>query len=77
MLIAGTKPDMRHFQAFTKCCSSFVWTLAVLTLVAEKKYGVKVIGTVTMPVAIVGVVFDAIACAPKCIPWCPPLQRLA
>ena len=35
---------------------SFVWTLAVLTLVAEKKYGVKVIGTVTMPVAIVGVV---------------------
>jgi len=35
---------------------SFVWTLAVLTLIAEKKYGVKVIGTVTMPVAIVGVV---------------------
>lgn len=35
---------------------SFVWTLAVLTLVAEKKFGVKVIGTVTMPVAIVGVV---------------------
>jgi len=35
---------------------SFVWTLAVLTLVAEKKYGVRVIGTVTMPVAIVGVV---------------------
>jgi cytochrome c-type biogenesis protein CcsB len=35
---------------------SFVWTLAVLTLIAEKKFGVKVIGTVTMPVAIVGVV---------------------
>jgi cytochrome c-type biogenesis protein CcsB len=35
---------------------SFVWTLALLTLIAEKKYGVKVIGTVTMPVAIVGVV---------------------
>jgi cytochrome c-type biogenesis protein CcsB len=34
----------------------FVWTLAVLTLIAEKKFGVKVIGTVTMPVAIVGVV---------------------
>src|SRR5271166_5895715 len=33
----------------------FVWTLAALTLIAEKKYGVKVIGTVTMPVAIVGV----------------------
>jgi len=35
---------------------SFVWTLAVLTLIVEKRYGVKVIGTVTMPVAIVGVV---------------------
>lgn len=35
---------------------SFVWMLAALTLIAEKKYGVKVIGTVTMPVAIVGVV---------------------
>ena len=35
---------------------SSVWALAVLTLIAEKKYGVKVIGTVTMPVAIVGVV---------------------
>ena len=35
---------------------SFVWALAVLTLIAEKKYGVKVIGTITMPVAIVGVV---------------------
>jgi cytochrome c-type biogenesis protein CcsB len=35
---------------------SFVWTLAVLTLIAEKKFGVKVIGTVTMPVAIVGLV---------------------
>jgi ABC-type transport system involved in cytochrome c biogenesis permease subunit len=35
---------------------SFVWMLTVLTLIAEKKYGVKVIGAVTMPVAIVGVV---------------------
>lgn len=35
---------------------SFVWTLAALTLIAEKRYGVRVIGTVTMPVAIVGVV---------------------
>jgi hypothetical protein len=29
---------------------------AALTLIAEKRYGVKVIGTVTMPVAIVGVI---------------------
>jgi len=35
---------------------SSVWALAVLTLIAEKKYGVKVIGTVTMPVAIMGMV---------------------
>src|SRR5246127_161341 len=44
------------FASLYEMLLSFVWTLAVLTLVAEKKYGVKVIGTVTMPVAIVGVV---------------------
>ena len=44
------------FSSVYEMLLSFVWTLAVLTLVAEKKYGVKVIGSVTMPVAIVGVV---------------------
>src|SRR6266567_1217731 len=44
------------FASVYEMLLSFVWTLAVLTLVAEKKYGVKVIGTVTMPVAIVAVV---------------------
>ena len=44
------------FASIYEMLLSFVWTLAVLTLVAEKKYDVKVIGTVTMPVAIVGVV---------------------
>jgi len=44
------------FASVYEMLLSFVWTLAALTLVAEKKYGVKVIGTVTMPVAIVGVV---------------------
>src|SRR5512140_2253514 len=44
------------FASVYEMLLSFVWTLAVLTLVAEKKYGVKVIGTITMPVAIVGVV---------------------
>jgi ABC-type transport system involved in cytochrome c biogenesis permease subunit len=44
------------FASIYEMLLMFVWTLAVLTLVAEKKYGVKVIGTVTMPVAIVGVV---------------------
>jgi cytochrome c-type biogenesis protein CcsB len=44
------------FASVYEMLLSFVWTLAALTLIAEKKYGVKVIGTVTMPVAIVGVV---------------------
>jgi len=44
------------FASVYEMLLSFVWTLAALTLVAEKKYGVKVIGTVTMPVAIMGVV---------------------
>jgi len=44
------------FASIYEMLLSFVWMLAVLTLVAEKVYGVKVIGTVTMPVAIVGVV---------------------
>jgi cytochrome c-type biogenesis protein CcsB len=44
------------FASIYEMLLSFVWTLAVLTIVAEKKFGVKVIGTVTMPVAIVGVV---------------------
>src|SRR5579862_615001 len=50
--VAGHPP----FASVYEMLLSFVWTLAALTLVAEKKFGVKVIGTVTMPVAIVGVV---------------------
>ncbi len=44
------------FASIYEMLLSFVWTLAALTLIAEKRYGVKVIGTVTMPVAIVGVI---------------------
>src|ERR1700693_893978 len=44
------------FASIYEMLLSFVWTLAALTLIAEKKYGVKVIGTITMPVAIVGVI---------------------
>jgi cytochrome c-type biogenesis protein CcsB len=44
------------FASIYEMLLSFVWTLAVLTLIAEKRFSVKVIGTVTMPVAIVGVV---------------------
>jgi cytochrome c-type biogenesis protein CcsB len=43
------------FASIYEMLLSFVWTLALLTLIADKKFGVKVIGTVTMPVAIVGV----------------------
>src|ERR1700730_15814409 len=44
------------FASIYEMLLSFVWTLAALTLIAEKRYGVKVIETVTMPVAIVGVI---------------------
>jgi cytochrome c-type biogenesis protein CcsB len=44
------------FASIYEMLLMFVWALAALTLIAERKYGVKVIGTVTMPVAIVGVV---------------------
>jgi cytochrome c-type biogenesis protein CcsB len=44
------------FASIYEMLLSFVWMLAVLTLIAEKKFDVRVIGTVTMPVAIVGVV---------------------
>jgi cytochrome c-type biogenesis protein CcsB len=44
------------FASIYEMLLSFVWTLAALTLIAEKRYAVKVIGTVTMPVAILGVV---------------------
>ena len=35
---------------------SFVWTVALLTLIAEKGYKVKIIGSVTMPLAVVSVI---------------------
>ena len=35
---------------------SFVWTVALLTLIAEKKFGVKIIGSITMPLAVVCVI---------------------
>src|SRR3954453_2526342 len=52
----GYEAGHAPFASIYEMLLSFVWTLAALTLIAEKRYGVKVIGTVTMPVAIVGVV---------------------
>ncbi len=44
------------FASVYEMLLSFVWTIAALTLFAERKFKVKVIGTVTMPIAVVGVV---------------------
>jgi ABC-type transport system involved in cytochrome c biogenesis permease subunit len=50
--IAGHPP----FASIYEMLLSFVWTVAALTLIAERKYKVKVIGTVTMPLAVTGVI---------------------
>src|SRR5436309_13422695 len=44
------------FASIYEMLLSFVWTLAALTLIAERKFKVKIIGTITMPIAVVGVV---------------------
>jgi cytochrome c-type biogenesis protein CcsB len=50
--MAGHPP----FASVYEMLLSFVWTVAVLTQVAERKYGVKLIGSVTMPIAVTSVV---------------------
>jgi cytochrome c-type biogenesis protein CcsB len=50
--IAGRPP----FSNLYEMLLSFVWTVALLTLVAEKGYGVKIIGSITMPLAVVSVI---------------------
>ena len=44
------------FSSVYEMLLAFIWALAALTLFVQRKYGVKVIGTITMPVAVVGVV---------------------
>ncbi len=44
------------FASIYEMLLSFVWTLALLTLIAEKKFDVKIIGSVTMPLAVVCVI---------------------
>src|SRR3954447_24771261 len=44
------------FASIYEMLLSFVWTVAALTLFAERKYGVKIIGTITMPLAVTGVI---------------------
>lgn len=50
--MAGHPP----FASVYEMLLSFVWTIAGLTLVAERKFKVKIIGTITMPIAVVSVV---------------------
>lgn len=49
--IAGHPP----FSSIYEMLLSFVWTLAALTLFIERKYHVRMIGSVTMPLAVVSV----------------------
>jgi cytochrome c-type biogenesis protein CcsB len=44
------------FASIYEMLLSFVWTVALLTLIAEKKFGVKIIGSITMPLAVVCVI---------------------
>jgi cytochrome c-type biogenesis protein CcsB len=44
------------FASIYEMLLSFVWAVAVLTLVAEKRFGVKIIGSITMPLAVVCVI---------------------
>src|SRR5271157_6077183 len=50
--LAGRPP----FASIYEMLLSFVWTVAGLTLVTEKKLGVKIIGSITMPLAVVCVI---------------------
>jgi cytochrome c-type biogenesis protein CcsB len=49
--IAGHPPFANIYEMLL----SFVWTVALLTMFAEKQFGVKLIGSVTMPLATVSV----------------------
>src|SRR5664279_4504778 len=50
--LAGRPP----FASIYEMLLSFVWTVAALTLITEKKFGVKIIGSITMPLAVVCVI---------------------
>ena len=50
--VSGRPP----FASIYEMLLSFVWTVALLTLIAEKKYGVRIVGSITMPLAVVSVI---------------------
>src|SRR5271166_6226658 len=44
------------FASIYEMLLSFVWAVAALTLFAEKRFGVRIIGSITMPLAVVCVI---------------------
>lgn len=50
---AAGRPPFSNIYEMLLC---FIWTLAALTLFVEQRYRVRVVGTVTMPLAVLGVV---------------------
>lgn len=67
--VAGHPP----FSNIYEMLLSFVWTLAALTLYVERRYNVKAVGTVTMPIAVVSVLLMQLL--PSAIrPLVPALQ---
>jgi cytochrome c-type biogenesis protein CcsB len=50
--IAGRPPFSNMYEMLL----SFVWTLALLTLITERAYKVKIIGSITMPITVVSVI---------------------
>jgi ABC-type transport system involved in cytochrome c biogenesis permease subunit len=51
-IVAGRPPFSNMYEMLL----SFVWTLALLTLIAERAYKVKIIGSITMPITVVSVI---------------------
>jgi ABC-type transport system involved in cytochrome c biogenesis permease subunit len=50
--VAGRPPFSNMYEMLL----SFVWTLALLTLIAERAYKVKIIGSITLPITVVSVI---------------------
>jgi cytochrome c-type biogenesis protein CcsB len=50
--VAGRPPFSNMYEMLL----SFVWTLALLTLIAGRVYKVKIIGSITMPITVVSVI---------------------
>ena len=67
--VAGHPP----FSSIYEMLLSFVWTLAALTLLVEWRYGVRIIGSVTLPIATLGVILMQLLPAPV-RPLVPALQ---